>query len=131
MYFYQTLLRHQPTNILYRLPPAPLDLCFFSNFDLKDNISFCPIERNALKEFYDSAKGGEWTRFSMWTDSYLSHCSWYGVYCDSSNSTIKLDLASNGLSGTISTSIGNLSKLETMNLGDNDIKVSICIGVIT
>ena len=103
--------------------PAPLELCFFPGFDLNDDDSFCPLERNALKMFYDSAKGNEWTNSSHWTDPYKSHCSWHGVYCNGSNSTIKLELRNNGLSGTLSSSIANLSLIEYLNLADNDIMV--------
>jgi hypothetical protein len=73
--------------------------------------------------FYDSAKGNEWTNSSHWTDPYKSHCSWHGVYCNDSNSTIKLELRNNGLSGTLSSSIANLSLIEYLNLADNDIMV--------
>ena len=104
--------------------PAPLDLCFVSEFDLKDDAALCPTERNALKEFYDSSKGGEWTDNANWTDPYKSICSWYGVKCDDNNtSVVELNLANNGLSGRLSESIRRLSTLEVLDLSDNDIKV--------
>ena len=107
--------------------PAPLDLCFFPGFDLKENVRFCPVERNALKMFYDSAKGNEWTNSTHWIDPYISHCLWYGVNCNDSNSTTKLELQNNGLSGVLSSSIANLSLIEYLNLADNDIMVCIIL----
>jgi len=106
--------------------PAPLELCFHPNFfDLKNDTSKCPVERNALKDFYDSSKGGEWTESTNWTDSYMSHCYWYGIECsEATNNTIRIELPTNGLSGTLSKSISNLSMLEVLDLSDNDIKVS-------
>ena len=99
-------------------------------FDLKNDTSFCPIERNALKDFYDSSKGGEWTVSTYWIDPYISHCQWYGIKCKEDTNehiTAKLELPTNGLSGTLSKSISSLSMLEVLDLSDNDIKVSVCV----
>ena len=94
-------------------------------FDLENDTSFCPTERNALKNFYDSSKGGEWTVSTYWTNSYMNHCYWYGIECKKgTNNTIKLELPTNGLSGTLSKSIASLSMLEVLDLSDNDLKVS-------
>ena len=113
------------TTLNQRMNPAPLELCFHLNFDLKNDKSFCPIERNALKDFYDSSKGGEWTVSTYWVDPYISHCKWYGIKCkEDTNNTVSIELPTNGLSGTLSKSIANLSMLEVLDLSDNDIKVS-------
>jgi hypothetical protein len=111
-----------------RMNPAPLELCFHPNFfDLQNDTSKCPIERNALKNFYDSSKGNEWTESTNWTDSYMSHCYWYGIECNKGTSnTISIELPTNGLSGTLSKSISNLTLLEVLDLSDNDLKVSLC-----
>lgn len=111
----------------FRLGLAPLGLCYNSDgFDLKDDIEFCPPERNALKDFFDAAKGREWTKSFGWGDQFTDPCEWYGVEC--SNETkkpIALNLGSNGLSGTFSDTFGTLSTLEIIDLSDNDIKGSI------
>ena len=91
-------------------------------FDLRYNTNLCPTERNALKEFFDVSKGGEWTDSTNWTDPYMSHCFWRGVDCMESIVT-GLDLANNGLSGKLTVKIANLSSLEILDLSDNDIKV--------
>ena len=110
---------------------APLSLCLESvvkEFDLTENVTFCPLERYALVDFYDSAKGAEWTDRTNWLDEYVSHCDWSGVTCDNNtNHVIQLNLSNNGLSGKLSESIGNLNSIEVLDLSDNDIKVtSIC-----
>ncbi len=85
---------------------------------------FCPMERNALKEFYDSAKGAEWTNSTNWMKPHIAHCQWYGIECDDANITVeRLKLPSNGLSGTLTPHISNLSSLKVLNLADNNIKV--------
>lgn len=99
-------------------------MCFLPEFDLVDDEKLCPVERNALKDFYDSAKGLEWTVDVNWVDPYVSHCEWHGVTCNDSNNTTQLELQDNGLSGTLSNRIANLSSLEKLDLSDNDIKVS-------
>ena len=81
------------------------------------------MERNALKEFHDSAKGSEWTVSTNWMDPHIGHCEWYGVKCDDANNTVELELPSNGLSGTLTPNIANLIALKVLNLTDNNIKV--------
>ena len=106
---------------------APLSLCTKSKvkeFDLENDEALCPIERNALSNFFYLAKGVEWTNDKNWLDEYLSHCKWYGVTCDKSNNHVtKLNLTNNGLSGKLSKSIGKLTFIQVLDLSDNDIKV--------
>jgi len=106
---------------------APLSLCLLfgcEEFDLADDSTLCPPERNALSDFYDLAKGAEWTDRSNWLDEYASYCDWKGVTCDDDkNHVTKLNLVNNGLSGRLSESIGNLTFIEEWDLSDNDIKV--------
>ena len=107
---------------LCRSSPAPLTQCTASNFDLVNDTRLCLPERSALNAFYETSKGQEWTVDELWLDEYKSHCLWYGVEC-SGNSVIKLELSSNGLSGTLSEKIGDLSSLEVLDLSDNGLKV--------
>ncbi|KAK1733561.1 leucine-rich repeat protein [Skeletonema marinoi] len=107
---------------------APLNLCLereVKEFDLADDTVLCPPDRNILSDFYDSAKGVEWTDGSLWLDEYASCCDWKGVACDDMNHVTKLSLSNNGLSGRLSKSIGNLTFMTEMDLSDNDIKASI------
>ena len=110
---------------------APLSLCtlrFVEDFDLANDIRMCPIERNALSDFYDSAKGAEWKDGTNWQDEYASYCDWKwkGVTCDNNtNHVTKLSLSHNGLSGSLSESIGDLISIEVLDLSDNDIKVML------
>ncbi len=110
---------------------APLSLCtlrIVDNFDLVNDTTLCPIERNALSDFYDTAKGGEWTNSTNWIDEYASCCNWFGVDCENETKLVtKLDLRNNGLSGRLSKSIGNLTSIEVLDLSDNDIKVMLLI----
>ncbi len=108
---------------------APLSLCLLrgaEDFDLANDTTLCPPERNALSDFYDSARGAEWTDRTNWQDEYVRHCDWHGVSCDNdTNQVINLNLSNNGLSGRLSESIGKLTSIEELDLSDNDIKVML------
>ena len=83
-------------------------------------------ERNALSDIYDSAADGEWRNRTNWQDEYVSYCDWKGVYCDDDTiRVVKLNLHKNGLSGSLSESIGILTSIEVLDLSDNDIQVCI------
>ena len=115
---------------------APLSLCSTGRTDIENGTLLCPTERNALKAFYQSAKGSECTNSDGWLDEYTSYCKWHGVTCycekqgvscseaNSDLNVYNLTLKSNSLSGSLSTNIGNLSLLVVLDLRDNDIKVS-------
>eukprot|EP00984_Skeletonema_dohrnii_P004582 scaffold1616_cov100-Skeletonema_dohrnii-CCMP3373.AAC.12 len=97
------------------------------------NATFNEIERNALIDFYGSAKGAEWTNATNWLDECASYCDWTGVTCDEKGHVTNLTLAGNGLSGRMSESIGNLTFIEVLDLSDNDMKGSIpeAIGLLS
>ncbi|EJK57793.1 hypothetical protein THAOC_22130, partial [Thalassiosira oceanica] len=136
---------------------APLSVCTIGHsqdsqgyFDLSDQPEYCPSERAALADFYNKAKGLEWTesttqvpdlatnqllsslvdpapllyRTVSWLDDYDSHCLWKGVTCEDGR-TIKIELRANGLSGRLSSSIGMLKDLRVLDISDNDIKDTI------
>ena len=138
---------------------APLSVCSIGlaqdsigYFDLSEQPEYCPPERAALADFYNKAKGLEWTESTVqvpdlatnqlisslvdsskaptryrtvsWLDDYDSHCLWKGVTCDDGR-TIKIELKANGLSGRLSPSIGMLKDLRVLDISDNDIKDTI------
>ncbi|KAL7456163.1 hypothetical protein ACHAWC_007673 [Mediolabrus comicus] len=126
--------------------PAPLSLCSLAGFDLKDDSRLCPVERRALKDFYHSVKGAEWTDAENWLSEYELPCNWKGnwkgITCDASSeyelpcnwkgikcnenlTIIGLNLTHNSLSGKLSSSISELRSLEILDLSDNDIQGTI------
>jgi hypothetical protein len=68
----------------------------------------CPSERTALYNFYQSAKGNEWTKDSKWGDQLALPCDWYGVTCND-GLVVELNLTNNGLSGTLNLESNHLS----------------------
>ena len=82
----------------------------------------CPAtvtERFALEEFYAAADGDSWTNNSGW-DSESPVGSWHGVTVSNGDTLVRrLALPANGLAGSIAPAIGNLRKLETLDLANN------------
>ena len=76
----------------------------------------------ALVALYDSTNGDNWTNHTNWKTDSVS--TWYGVTVDTGR-VISLSLNINNLSGTIPSSIGNLSSLRTLNFSINQLTGSI------
>eukprot|EP00984_Skeletonema_dohrnii_P021325 scaffold10629_cov77-Skeletonema_dohrnii-CCMP3373.AAC.2 len=123
------LLKLKEDNFYNSSKTAPLGLCTLRSveeFDLVNDTALCPVERNALSDFYTSTKGAEWTDSTNWLDEYTRYCDWNGVTCDDDKQHVtELELSNNGLSGRLSKSIGDLTLMEVLDLSDNDIKGSI------
>ena len=76
-------------------------------------------DRAVLEALYDATGGAGWTVSTNWkTSAPLGD--WYGVTTDADGRVRGLDLAQNGLTGSIPAELGNLVNLETLNLGIND-----------
>ena len=130
--FRVTSLILQHPFLRFRANPAPLNLCLFPGFDgasgarrfdATNDARLCPPDRTALSEFFNAAKGREWTESENWVTQYGGHCTWYGVTCDDTNRISRILLASNGLSGTLTKGIKKLTHLNHLDLSDNEIKV--------
>ncbi|KAL5712181.1 non-specific serine/threonine protein kinase [Ranunculus cassubicifolius] len=78
-------------------------------------------DRLALLSFKDSVTQYPQGRLNSWNDS-LHFCDWGGVTCGHRHQRVtKLMLRSQGLTGSISPHIGNLSFLRYLNLGNNSL----------
>ncbi len=95
---------------------------------------WCPptvTERFALTEFYDAAGGDSWTNNSGW-DTNLPVRYWHGVTVSTADTLARrLVLPSNGLRGSIAPAIGNLRKLETLDLANNGLSGGIPDAVVS
>jgi Leucine-rich repeat (LRR) protein len=80
-------------------------------------------ECDALVILYDSTDGPNWTDNTGWNDSQTV-CEWYGVFCDGGNVS-ELYLSQNGLSGSISSELSELSQLTVLDLSYNMLNGSI------
>ena len=92
-------------------------------------------DRAALVALYEATDGPNWVNNDNWlTDAPLRE--WYGVTTDASGRVIGLDLSArwdnerqedipHGLTGLIPPELGNLTNLEILGLGGNDLRGSI------
>ncbi|KAF8694052.1 hypothetical protein HU200_038504 [Digitaria exilis] len=80
---------------------------------------------DALLEFRSSLRN-PWGAIASWNKT-TEFCSWHGVSCSlkHKNRVIKLNLSSEGLAGTITACIGNLTFLRTLDLSWNNLHVEI------
>lgn len=77
----------------------------------------------ALVSFFDNTGGGSWTTSTNWKSS-TPVGSWFGVTV-SNGRVITLNLSNNNLSGTIPSTIGNLTNLTQLQLFNNQLSGSI------
>ena len=77
----------------------------------------CP-DADVLRALYESAGGGGWANADGWLgDGPLGE--WYGVGVDASGRVSTVDLAGNGLTGSLPRRLGDLTGLTTLRIGDN------------
>ena len=86
-----------------------------------DRLSSCSeIDKTALPALYQSTGGSGWTRSDGWLAGGALD-QWYGVVTDSLGHVTTLDLARNGLSGRLPSSLGLLDQLTELLIGGNDL----------
>ncbi|BAT14183.1 disease resistance protein BAK6 isoform X2 [Oryza sativa Japonica Group] len=62
---------------------------------------------------------------ASWDPTLVNPCTWVHVTCDNSNSVIRVDLGSAGLSGSLIPQLGGLSNLQYLNLHGNNLTGTI------
>lgn len=76
---------------------------------------------NVLQDLYDTLEGDDWDypdpEVAWFSTNDL--CTWSGVTCDNGR-VVELNLSNFGLEGTLPDSIGNLSALRVLDVGEND-----------
>ncbi|HET7115445.1 MAG TPA: leucine-rich repeat domain-containing protein, partial [Hanamia sp.] len=94
---------------------------------LKINIANAQVNTQdslALVDLYNSTNGANWANHPNWlTTAPVS--TWYGITLDGNNRVKFLSLVSNQLTGSLPSSIGNLTNLQELELGSNQLSGSI------
>ncbi|MQM04232.1 hypothetical protein Taro_037027 [Colocasia esculenta] len=95
---------------------------FFSMLHLRIHSaspSLSDVQLEALVALRDSISEDPLGALANWSN-VTHHCSWYGITCDSSNTTVQsISLFELQLRGTISPFIGNISTLQMLDLTSN------------
>ena len=91
-------------------------------------------ERAVLIALYNSTNGDGWTSNLGWKTgpgpndfgAVGTDCSWYGVLCGPANSFVQnLSLASNGLVGTLPSTLNQLTSLRDMHFSQNQLSGTV------
>ena len=82
--------------------------------------SYCnESDETALESLHESAGGRDWINSAGWLGGPALD-EWHGVGTDSLGRVTTLDLAGNGLAGRLPSTLGTLSQLTELRVGDND-----------
>ena len=76
-------------------------------------------DRAVLTSLYLATGGADWTNFEGWLTGSLDE--WYGVETDSLGRVVSLDLAGNGLTGSLPATLGQLTRISRLRIADNDL----------
>lgn len=83
-------------------------------------------ERAALLALYNQTGGAGWTQRTGWNGAAGTEGGWFGVTLDAAGEhAVRLDLAYNGLSGTLPEELGGLRQLQVLNLSSNQLSGSL------
>ncbi|WP_203337289.1 hypothetical protein [Nocardioides limicola] len=91
--------------------------------DCVDVVDVSEAECEALVALYDATNGPDWRVNDGWLEG-AAVCAWYGVWCQGdpeSRSVWALSLDWNGLAGDLPAQLGDLSELEILSMGGNEL----------
>ena len=71
-----------------------------------------------LEQLYNASGGPNWTNSDGWLDPPVL-ADWHGVSADSLGRVTELDLAGNGLAGSLPAALGILARMTTLRIGSN------------
>ena len=72
-------------------------------------------------EIFDQTDGHHWRKSTHWGNNSVSHCLWYGITCDQTNSyIISITLTTNNLVGALPRSLWKLRNLQGLCVGNNN-----------
>ena len=79
-----------------------------------------PSERAVLDALYTQTDGAGWSNKTGWGGATGTECSWYGISCDQSGSTVtSISLGSNNLVGKLPANLAILVNLQSINVSIN------------
>lgn len=93
----------------------------------------CHPDFDNLIDIYNDANGANWTDNNGWIDGAngtdCDICTWTGVVCDGFGRVKELNLVGNNLSGTLSSSIANITTLKRINIWNHTLSGTIPTGI--
>ena len=91
-------------------------------FPSRLDTTFTPEEeRKVVMEIFNKTDGGKWKNNTLWGNSSVSHCLWYGITCERTNRyVISIFLESNNLAGTFPNDLWKLRNLQALCIAHNN-----------
>ena len=114
------LAGHPALGVDYRDRSIPLNKAGWSAYIVVDS----EAQRENLIGLYNATGGANWTNNTGWLGAEGTECSWFGVSCENGN-VVSINLSSNGLVGTIPSSLSQFSELRNLILNNNQLSGSI------
>ena len=99
-----------------------------ATYDCTSQSQIPEAECGFLVDLYNSTDGDNWTDNTNWLLT-TSPCTWEGIHCVAGYNIDEITLGMNNLTGTIPTSINDLTYLETFSLYSNNISGSLPIEI--
>jgi Leucine-rich repeat (LRR) protein len=117
-------------NYSSRLPIPLLGFAALLLISLATPTSSCTEqEKNSLLQFL-SELSQDAGLAKLWKED-RDCCSWEGISCNRNKTVIEISLASRGLEGHISQSLGNLTGLQQVNLSYNSLSGGLPLGLVS
>jgi hypothetical protein len=124
------LLRGHFMNAISKKFFALISALFALAFASTANAVIPPSERAVLLALYASTNGASWSNNGNWGGAAGTECSWYGITCsagDANVTEIRLGevFAGNNLTGTLPSTLNQLTELRRLQFDDNVITGSV------
>ena len=114
------LAGHPTLGVAYRDRSLPINKTGWSAYVVVDS----EAQRENLISLYNATGGANWTNNTGWLGAEGTECSWFGVSCENGN-VVSINLSSNGLVGTIPSTLSQFSELRNLILNNNQLSGSI------
>ncbi|XP_047312643.1 leucine-rich repeat protein 1-like [Impatiens glandulifera] len=82
--------------------------------------AYSSSDMNALDAFHQGVSDPQ-NAMKNWDTSLYDPCTWFHITCDNDNRVIRIEIFRYGLSGHLAPQLGNLDRLEYLNLDENNL----------
>lgn len=98
--------------------------CLFTFITLNIKAQTNKQDSLALVDLYNNAGGTSWTNHANWITK-MPVSTWYGITLDANSRVYQIALSKNNITGTLPTSLGNLTNLNNIDFSNNSITGNI------
>ena len=111
------------TTLIFTMGDKTLELVVTQEMEKMQTI--LEREKDALEAFYNATGGDTWNEHSNWLDDEVPVGEWFGVGTNDAGRVTSLRFHLNNLKGNIPPEIGDLEKLEVLNINMAEFQKSV------